>query len=91
MENYEKLIAEKEDIKKKKKLKEIEEDKILFEQINAEIDNEKKEIIAKKAKAIEESKKLKEINEKLIQEKKSMKKQNQDDFIEQNIFQPNSV
>ena len=88
--NYEKLIQEKEDIKKQKKLQEIKEDQKLTEMINAEINNEKQNILAKKTKVREEIKKLKEINEKLILEKKNTKKP-EDDFVPQDIFQPNSV
>ena len=58
--------------------------------INAEINNEKQNILAKKTKVREEIKKLKEINEKLILEKKNTKKP-EDDFVPQDIFQPNSV
>ena len=87
--NYEKLIQEKEDIKKQKKLQEIKEDKLLSDMINAEINTEKQNILAKKTKVREEIQKLKEINEKLIQEKKSTKKP-KDDFIPQDIFQSNS-
>ena len=87
--NYEKLIQEKEDIKKQQKLKEIKEDQILSEMINAEINNEKQNILAKKTKVREEIQKLKEINEKLIKEKNSSRKP-KDDFVPQDIFQPNS-
>ena len=58
--------------------------------INAEINNEKQNILAKKNKEKEEIQKLKEINEKLIKEKNSIRKP-KDDFIPQDIFQPNSV
>ena len=88
--NYEKLIQEKEDIKKQQKLQEIKEDKILSDMINAEINNEKQNILAKKTKEREEIQKLKEINEKLIKEKNSIRKP-KDDFIPQDIFQPNSI
>ena len=88
--NYEKLIQEKEDIKKQQKLQEINEDKLLSDMINAEINNEKQNILAKKNKEREEIQKLKEINEKLIKEKNSIRKP-KDDFIPQDIFQPNSV
>ena len=87
--NYENLIKEKEDIKKQKKLQEIKEDKILSDMINAEINTEKQNMLAKKTKVREEIQKLKEINEKLIQEKKSNKNP-KDDFIPQDIFQSNS-
>ena len=86
--NYENLIKEKEDIKKQKKLQEIKEDKILSDMINAEINTEKQNMLAKKTKVREEIQKLKEINEKLIQEKKSNKNP-KDDFIPQDIFQSN--
>ena len=84
--NYEKLIQEKEDIKKQKKLQEMKEDKLLSDMINAEINTEKQNILAKKTKVREEIQKLKEINEKLIQEKKNTKKP-KDDFVPQDIFQ----
>jgi len=57
--------------------------------INAEINNEKQNILAKKTKVREEIQKLKEINEKLIKEKNSSRKP-KDDFVPQDIFQPNS-
>ena len=88
--SYQNFIKEKEDIKKQKKLQEIKEDQKLTEMINAEINNEKQNILAKKTKVREEIKKLKEINEKLILEKKNTKKP-EDDFVPQDIFQPNSV
>ena len=88
--NYEKLIQEKEDIKKQQKLQEIKEDKILSDMITAEINNEKQNILAKKTKEREEIQKLKEINEKLSKEKNSLRKP-KDDFIPQDIFQPNSM
>ena len=56
--------------------------------INAEINNEKQNILAKKTKVREEIQKLKEINEKLIKEKNSSRKP-KDDFVPQDIFQPN--
>ena len=80
--NYEKLIQEKEDNLKQQKLQEIKEDQILYEKINAEINKEKQNILLKKSMVRENFQKLKEINEKLIQEKKSMKKP-EDDYVPQ--------
>ena len=86
--NYEKLIQEKEDIRKQQKLQEIKEDLKISKMIDEEINNEKQNILAKKTKVRENFQKLKEINEKLIQEKKNTKKP-EDDFVPQDIFQSN--
>ena len=90
-QNYEKLIQEKDQIKRQQKLEEDKENKIFAEQIKEEINNEKKNILEKKNKIKEEILKTMEINEKLAQERKNARKQNPNDYIEEGLIRPNSL
>ena len=87
--NYEKLIQEKDIIKRRQKLQAEKEDKLLSEQINEEINNEKKNNLEKKNKMKEEILKIQEINEKLAREK--MNNEKQDNKIEGNLFKQNTL
>ena len=90
-QNYDNLMKEKDNIKRQKKLEEDKENKILFQLINEEIINEKKNILEKKNKIKEEILKTMEINEKLAKERNNSEKQNDIYGEEKNILQTNSL
>ena len=94
-QNYDKLIQEKDVIKRRKKLEEEIQNKILVEKIAEEINNEKKTILEKKNKEREAILKTQEINEKLAKEKmnkeKEKEKQNNNIIKSQNLFESNTI
>ena len=94
-QNYDKLIQEKDILKRRKRLEEEIQNKILVEKINNEINDEKKTILEKKNKEKEEILKTQEINEKLAKEKmdkeKEKEKQNNSIATSQNLFESNTI
>jgi hypothetical protein len=94
-QNYDKLIQEKDILKRRKKLEEEIQNKILVEKITEEINNEKKTILEKKNKEREEILKTQEINEKLAKEKmdkeKEKERQNNNIITSQNLFESNTI
>jgi len=94
-QNYDKLIQEKDILKRRKRLEEEIQNKILVEKINNEINDEKKTILEKKNKEKEEILKTQEINEKLAKEKmdkeKEKEKQNNSIVTSQNLFESNTI
>lgn len=94
-QNYDKLIQEKDIIKRRKKLEEEIQNKILVEKIAEEINNEKKTILEKKNKEREAILKTQEINEKLAKEKmdkeREKEKQNNNIIKSQNLFESNTI
>ena len=94
-QNYDKLIQEKDILKRRKRLEEEIQNKILVEKINNEINDEKKTILEKKNKEREEILKTQEINEKLAKEKmdkeKEKEKQNNNIATSQNLFESNTI
>ena len=94
-QNYDKLIQEKDILKRRKRLEEEIQNKILVEKINNEINDEKKTILEKKNKEREEIIKTQEINEKLAKEKmdkeKEKEKQNNNIATSQNVFESNTI
>ena len=86
--NYDKLIQEKDILKRRKKLEEEIQNKILVEKIAEEISNEKRTILEKKNKEREAILKTQEINEKLAKEKMDKEKetQNNNAIKSQNLF-----
>jgi hypothetical protein len=94
-QNYDKLIQEKDIIKRRKRLEEEIQNKILVEKIAEEINNEKRTIIEKKNKEREAILKTQEINEKLAKEKmdkeKEKERQNNNIIKSQNLFESNTI
>ena len=87
-QNYDKLIQEKDILKRRKKLEEEIQNKILVEKIAEEINNEKRTILEKKNKEREAILKTQEINEKLAKEKMDKEKEilNNNVIKSQNLF-----
>jgi hypothetical protein len=94
-QNYDKLIQEKDIIKRRKRLEEEIQNKILVEKIAEEINNEKRTILEKKNKEREAILKTQEINEKLAKEKmdkeKEKERQNNNIIKSQNLFESNTI
>ena len=87
-QNYDKLIQEKDILKRRKRLEEEIQNKILVEKIAEEISNEKRTILEKKNKEREAILKTQEINEKLAKEKMDKEKERQNNNVikSQNLF-----